>query len=471
MFFTGGLGIIEGKSNLNCEALYQIGVRVTTIGWYDSAHLWLKEALDNCKNDKNFKDIQKSYQKNMEVHDDVLETRGQLGNTILFPRTFMIPIDKKLHKRHRYKDIIKRLDYKEEFDTFALRKRHFLPLFQYNLTKWGMSERFKAMDNFHELCKERSLNKIHGIPKVKKYLKCRFLNHNNAYLKLGPFEIEEKNFHPEIVLFRNFLSLKEISYIKRAGRNGLKRSTTGLTKMDKPQKDARKGQARMMRTSKQGGISEKSYRFKVTKTYLGWDNQGLFLTHDGITNKTCPDYPSNVQDHLIIDDVLMYQVTKRIELATNLVLDRPYASEPYQAVNYGIGGQYDIHPDVNGYHPYPNQSNSIIDSHKLWYSLVGDREATFMAYLSTVETGGGTAFPLLGVRTSPIPGDAVFWNNMFSDGKADYLSVHGGCPLVLGSKWVTNKWIMYYDNFRTTPCHLKEFQRLNTLRLSKNKNQ
>ena len=161
----------------------------------------------------------------------------------------------------------------------------------------------------------------------------------------------------------------------------MKRSMIGLTKMDKPQKDARKGQASIIRTSKQGGILEKSYRFKVTQTYLGWDNQGLFLTHDGITNKTCPDYPHNVQEHLIIDDVLMYKLTKRIELATNLVLDRPYASEPYQVVNYGIGGQYDIHPDVNGYHPYPNQSNSIIDSHKLWYSLVGPVVLLFNPFL------------------------------------------------------------------------------------------
>ena len=140
----------------------------------------------------------------MEVHDDILETRGQFENRNLVPRTFMIPIDKKLHKRHRYKDIVKQLDYKEEFDTFALKKRDFLPLFQYDLTKWGASERFKVRDNFHELCKDGSLNQIHGVPTINKFLKCRFLNHNNAYLKLGPFTIQEENFHPAIVLFRNF---------------------------------------------------------------------------------------------------------------------------------------------------------------------------------------------------------------------------------------------------------------------------
>ena len=294
ILFLGGPRTFEGKSSLNCDALYQVGVRAATLGWYDSAYLWLKQALDNCKNEKIFRDIKKSYQKNMEDHDDILETREQLGNRYIFPRTFMIPIDKKLHNRYRYKDIVKSLDSKEEFDTFALKKRHFLPLFQYNATKWGISERFMARDNFHELCKEGSLNRIHGLPTINKHLKCRFLNHNNAYLKLGPFLIEEVNFHPAVVLFRNFLSLKEKSYAKRAGNSGMKRSMTGVTKMDKPQKDARKGQASIMRTSKQVGISEKSYRFQVTQTYLGWDTQGLFLTHDGITNKTCPNYPRNM---------------------------------------------------------------------------------------------------------------------------------------------------------------------------------
>ena len=143
-------------------------------------------------------------------------------------------------------------------------------------------------------------------------------------------------------------------------------------------------------------------------------------------------------------------------------MDRPYASESYQVVNYGIGGQYSIHPDLLGYHTYPGEDSLIKEKHNLWYSLVGDRQSTFMAYLSTVEVGGGTVFPLLGLRINPVAGDAVFWNNMYSDGRVDYLSVHGGCPTVVGSKWVTNKWIMHYDNFRECPCELQELMPLKT---------
>ena len=82
-----------------------------------------------------------------------------------------------------------------------------------------------------------------------------------------------------------------------------------------------------------------------------------------------------------------------------------------------------------------------------------------MVYLSNVNFGGGTVFPLINSGNDVSKGSALFWKNMYSDGKTDYLSVHGGCPVLLGSKWITNKWIQYYDNFRTNPCGLVKEKR------------
>ena len=172
---------------------------------------------------------------------------------------------------------------------------------------------------------------------------------------------------------------------------------------------------------------------------------------DELINLTQPDIK-------LFNDIIVYNLTKRLELASSLVLDRPYASEPYQVVNYGMGGQYVVHPDMSGYHNYPGDTSYTKRSKNLWNSLVGDRQSTFLIYLSTVPSGGSTVFPLLGLKVSPTVGDAVLWNNINNDGTPDYLSLHGGCPTVLGSKWISNKWIMYYDNFRTCPCGLTEFQ-------------
>ena len=398
----------------------------------------------------------------MEAHDDILETGSYIADQISVGRTFSIPIDSKLQKKSKYKNLIKSHKSNEDFETLY-KAKHFKHLFQSNVTVWKKSDGYNLRDNFHSLCRDGE-SKWRS-PYTNRHLNCRFLTHHDSYLKLGPFPIEEKNFHPGVILFHNFLSTNKTSYIHKVGKKEMKRSRTGGTTIDKTNKGSSSGQTSIIRTSKQGWIYEKAYRFPVTETYLGWDNQGLFYTCTDITNKTSPEYPANVQDHLIITDLSMYRLTKRIELATKLVLDKPYASEAYQVVNYGIAGQYDIHPDVAGYHTYPGQSDHNSKKFKPWYSLVGGRQSTFMAYLSLVESGGGTAFPLLGIKFNPIVGDAIFWNNILSDGKADYLSVHGGCPIVVGSKWVTNKWIMNYDNFRESPCNLDEYQPINTVTL------
>ena len=421
-------------------------MRASDFGWYASAHSWLNVAHKKCKEENKslYKNIMKAFMKNIEDHDNTLEITGKIGAG----HTFSIPIDPKLQNRYKYKKSIKPIESNDDFE--AIYKLHYhIPLYQSNATS------DQSRDNFYTLCNnERFMWRTQD---MIMNLKCRFLNHLKPYLKIGPFAIEELNFNPAVVLFHKFLSRKETSYIEGSGKIKMKRSRIFRNRA------SMKSRASIKRTSKESHIAEKDYRFPVTEQYLGWDNQGLFRTDYGITKKTCPDYPPNVQDNIIINDQKMYLLTKRIELATRLVLDRPYASESYQVVNYGIGGQFDVHRDNIGYHTTEGRNTSISTDYRLWYSLTGGRQSTFMAYLSTVEIGGGTSFPLLGLKSMPVAGDAVFWNNIYSDGKPDDLSLHGGCPVVLGSKWVTTKWISNYDNYQTSPCDLKEYQPLNSV--------
>jgi len=84
--------------------------------------------------------------------------------------------------------------------------------------------------------------------------------------------------------------------------------------------------------------------------------------------------------------------------------------------------------------------------------MAGDRLATFMFYLSNIELGGGTAFPALGVVARPIPGSALFWFNLNPDGSIEARTVHGGCPVLYGNKWVANKWVRSNAQMFTYEC-------------------
>ncbi|CAG7836314.1 unnamed protein product [Allacma fusca] len=117
---------------------------------------------------------------------------------------------------------------------------------------------------------------------------------------------------------------------------------------------------------------------------------------------------------------------------------RPSSAEELQVASYAFGGHYEVHMDAL------RLTSETMDR--------GDRIATFMFYLTDVEKGGSTAFPMAGVAARPVKGSAVFWNNLFSSGNPDERTWHGACPVIMGEKWVANKWIRYFDQMQTHQC-------------------
>lgn len=55
--------------------------------------------------------------------------------------------------------------------------------------------------------------------------------------------------------------------------------------------------------------------------------------------------------------------------------------------------------------------------------------------MTDVARGGATVFPRLGVRVQPIKGTALVWFNLHSSGEVNQATLHGACPVLLGSKW------------------------------------
>lgn len=46
-------------------------------------------------------------------------------------------------------------------------------------------------------------------------LKCRFLTHNNPFLLIAPFKVEEAHHKPDLLIFHNVMSDGEIETIKK----------------------------------------------------------------------------------------------------------------------------------------------------------------------------------------------------------------------------------------------------------------
>lgn len=120
-----------------------------------------------------------------------------------------------------------------------------------------------------------------------------------------------------------------------------------------------------------------------------------------------------------------------------------HTAEPMQVLNYGIGGQYEPHVD------YSHESHG-----EVFLKGAGNRISTFLSYLTDVEAGGSTVFPKLGVAVRPQRGGALMWYNLLRSGQGDERSLHAACPVLLGYKWVANKWFHEVGNEFTRQCAL-----------------
>lgn len=77
----------------------------------------------------------------------------------------------------------------------------------------------------------------------------------------------------------------------------------------------------------------------------------------------------------------------------------------------------------------------------------GPRVYTMFLYLSDVEEGGHTRFPLLNISVQPKRGRAVLWPSTLSDDPVtqDERTQHVAEPVLRGLKYSVNLWLHLYD--------------------------
>ena len=109
----------------------------------------------------------------------------------------------------------------------------------------------------------------------------------------------------------------------------------------------------------------------------------------------------------------------------------PVHGETMQGQRYAVGQHFRAHFDYfNEKQPY-------------WPKMIetgGQRTWTAMIYLNTVEEGGATWFPQIGIKVAPKRGLLLAWNNMNPDGSRNDQTLHEGMPVVKGTKYIVTKW-------------------------------
>ncbi|CAB4058383.1 P4HA [Lepeophtheirus salmonis] len=118
-------------------------------------------------------------------------------------------------------------------------------------------------------------------------------------------------------------------------------------------------------------------------------------------------------------------IYQRVHDVTGLNME---TSEELQVSNYGIGGHYDPHFD------FARKKKDAFSS-----LGTGNRIATWLFYESEVEQG-------------------VFWFNLYRNGEGNEDTRHAACPVLKGTKWVSNFWIHERGQEFTRPCALTPFE-------------
>nr|USH43082.1 CP4HA1b [Plecoglossus altivelis] len=235
---------------------------------------------------------------------------------------------------------------------------------------------------------------IRMTPRRQSRLFCRYYdNHHNPWYLLGPVKQEDEWDRPYIVRYHDIISHSEIEKVKELAKPRLRRAT-----VHDPQT---------------GKLTTALYRVSKSAWLTGYE-------------------------HPVVD-----KINQRIEDLTGLEMD---TAEELQVANYGVAGQYEPHFDF-GRKDEPDAFKEL---------GTGNRIATWLFYMSDVAAGGATVFPDVGAAVWPKKGTAVFWYNLFPSGEGDYSTRHAACPVLVGNKWVSNKWIHERGQEFRRPCGLVE---------------
>ena len=194
---------------------------------------------------------------------------------------------------------------------------------------------------------------------------CRLLHHQNPYLKLGPFKEEQYSVAPYTVVFHDILTDAEISFLK-------KESTPNLSRK------------RNYESWDSGAIKRAEYnsgdRHRVVQQAVSaWfsDVQWPFI-------EKYDKFSYVGKKYLKMNYQILWKLSKRISLATQLITDTQLSGSEIEVTNHGLGGLCEPHVDPADLTTMKLEIAKQDHPHIL---IKGDVLATFMAWLGHPDAG------------------------------------------------------------------------------------
>jgi len=202
----------------------------------------------------------------------------------------------------------------------------------------------------------------------------------NLLAKEESFDIEVLSWTPRIVLLHNFLTNKECDHLQKQAKPHLARSEV---------------------------LDEQSGGGRINEVRT---SQGMFFEGRGV-------------------DPIISQIEERISHLTMMPVEH---GESIQVLQYQPGAEFRPHHDYFDADTVGGQ---------MALENGGQRMATVIMYLNNTEAGGETIFPEADLKVQPKKGNAVLFYNCRPDGTEDPLTLHGGAPVIKGTKWIATKWV------------------------------
>ncbi|XP_032431239.1 prolyl 4-hydroxylase subunit alpha-1-like isoform X4 [Xiphophorus hellerii] len=305
-----------------------------------------------------------------------------------------------------------------ELDPSHQRANGNLKYFEYQLSK---QKKLEVDDNDEEqrMWKENRGRRDDYLPERKQYEKlcrgegvrmtprrqsrlfCRYYdNGRHPRFVIGPLKQEDEWDSPHIVRYHDIVSERDMEKVKELAKPRLRRATIS--------------------NPTTGVLETAQYRISKRRATVHDPQTGTLTTAHYRVSKSAW---LGAYEHPVVD-----KINRRIEDITGLDVS---TAEDLQVANYGVGGQYEPHFDF-GRKDEPDAFEEL---------GTGNRIATWLLYMSDVQAGGATVFTDIGAAVQPKKGSAVFWFNLYPSGEGDYRTRHAACPVLLGNKWVSNKWM------------------------------